>query len=112
MYVTFPVSARQLLEIRKNAEAHGRNPRAVTVKLRLPDGSIYGETGKINFVDVQVEPTTDTVIVRATIPNPKRLLMDNQLVGVVVEQARPAEALVIPQAPIAIHHARPHSPAT
>src|SRR3546814_10565029 len=78
MYVTFPVSARQLLEIRKNAEAHGRNPRAVTVKLRLPDGSIYGETGKINFVDVQVEPTTDTVIVRATIPNPKRLLMDNQ----------------------------------
>src|SRR3546814_13590746 len=45
MYVTFPVSARQLLEIRKNAEARGRNPRAVTVKLRLPDGRSAGRRG-------------------------------------------------------------------
>jgi membrane fusion protein (multidrug efflux system) len=97
MYVTFPVSARQLLAIQKAAEASGQDPRSVKVKVRLPDGSTYGETGTINFVDVRVDPTTDTVSIRATIPNPKRLLVHNQLVGVIVEQARPVQALLIPQ---------------
>src|SRR3546814_8533700 len=71
MYVTFPVSARELLAVRRTAEASGQDPRAVRVKLRLPDGSIYGETGTIDFVDVQVDQTTDTVILRATLPDRK-----------------------------------------
>ncbi len=108
MYVSFPVSARELLEVRRAAEASGQDPRAVTVKLRLPDGSIYGETGTISFVDVQVDPTTDTVTLRATIPNPQRLLVDSQLLGVVVEKAQPEQALVIPQAAIAADQAGPY----
>ena len=39
---------------------------------RLPDGSLYPQTGTINFVDVQVSQSTDTVTVRATFANPKR----------------------------------------
>jgi membrane fusion protein (multidrug efflux system) len=108
MYVSFPVSARELLEVRRAAQASGQDPRAVTVKLRLPDGSIYGETGTISFVDVQVDPTTDTVTLRATIPNPQRLLVDSQLLGVVVEKAQPEQALVIPQAAIAADQAGPY----
>ena len=110
MYVTFPVTARTLLEVRKAAAASGRDPRAVTVKLRLPDGSIYGETGTINFVDVEVDPTTDTVTIRATIPNPltersARVLVHNQLVGVIVERAQPEQALVVPQAAVIVDQA-------
>ncbi|ADE14877.1 efflux transporter, RND family, MFP subunit [Nitrosococcus halophilus Nc 4] len=108
MYVSFPVSARQLLEVRRTAETRGRNPRAVAVKVRLPDGSTYGETGTINFVDVQADPTTDTVTVRATIPNPQQILVAAQLVGVIVEQERPEQALVIPQAAIAVDQAGPY----
>jgi membrane fusion protein (multidrug efflux system) len=110
MYVTFPVTARTLLEVRKEAAASGRDPRNVTVKLRLPDGSIYGETGKINFVDVEVDPTTDTVTIRATIPNPltgrsARVLVHNQLVGVIIERAQPEQALVVPQASVVVDQA-------
>jgi membrane fusion protein (multidrug efflux system) len=108
MYVTFPVSARELLEVRRAVETSGQDPRAVTVKLRLPDGSIYGEIGAINFVDVRVDPTTDTVIVRATLPNPQRLLVSGQLLGVIVEQSEPEQALVIPQAAVATDQAGPY----
>jgi membrane fusion protein (multidrug efflux system) len=82
------------------------------VKVRLPDGSIYDKTGQIDFLDVEVDPTTDTVIVRATIPNTAagqsgRILIANQLVGVIIEQAAPEQALVIPQAAVAIDQAGP-----
>ena len=112
MYVTFPVTARELLEVLKSSEARGQDPRSVQVKLRLPDGSIYGKTGKIDFLDVEVDPTTDTVIVRATIPNTsagqsERILIANQLVGVIIEQAEPEQALVIPQAAVAVDQAGP-----
>jgi membrane fusion protein (multidrug efflux system) len=112
MYVSFPVTARELLEVLKTSEARGQDPRSVQVKLRLPDGSIYGKTGKIDFLDVEVDPTTDTVIVRATIPNTsagqsERILIANQLVGVIIEQAEPEKALVIPQAAVAVDQAGP-----
>lgn len=107
MYVTFPVSSRQLLEVRRTAAEQGTNPREVRVRIRLPDGTIYGETGKINFVDVQVDQSTDTVIVRATFPNPDRLLVSNQPVGVIVEPAKPARSVVIPQAAISVDQQGP-----
>jgi membrane fusion protein (multidrug efflux system) len=96
IYVTFPVSQRELLEVRRQAEAHGADPRAVRVRVRLADGSLYEEAGQINFVDVQVDPTTDTIAIRAQLPNPKRLLVDGQLVTAIVESAQPESALVIP----------------
>ena len=39
-------------------------------RMRFSDGSIYDQAGEINFVDVTVDRATDTVMVRATIPNP------------------------------------------
>jgi membrane fusion protein (multidrug efflux system) len=113
MYVTFPVSARVVREVRQDAAARGRDPRDVNVKLRLPDGSIYRETGAIDFVDVRVDPTTDTVTVRARVANvpddtPGRALFHDQLVGVIIEESEPVRALVIPQAAIALDQAGPY----
>jgi membrane fusion protein (multidrug efflux system) len=101
MYVTFPVTQRQLLTVRKS----GTDPRSVAVKVRLADGSAYDQVGRINFVDVQVDPGTDTVQVRATMANPQRILVDGQLVTVVVETAKPEPALVVPQAAVQIDQA-------
>ena len=43
---------------------------ALGVRIRFSDGSTYGQPGRINFVDVTVDRATDTVTVRATMPNP------------------------------------------
>lgn len=98
IYVTFPVSSRQLLEVREQAARQGVAADRYQVKVRLPDGSMYDQTGTVNFVGVQVDPTTDTVTVRAEFPNPRRLLIEGMLVGVVVETVEPEQVLVIPQA--------------
>jgi membrane fusion protein (multidrug efflux system) len=107
-YVVFPVSVRLLLELRREQIEQAKDPRAVTVKLRLGDGSMYGHTGRIDFVDVQADPGTDTVIVRAELPNPDRVLKADSLVTAVIETAKPEQALVVPQQAIQIDQGGPY----
>jgi membrane fusion protein (multidrug efflux system) len=95
-YVVFPISNRLILEVRRQQVEKGEDPRAVQVKLRLADGSMYGHVGRINFVDVQVNPGTDTVAIRAEVANPDRVLLDGALVTAVIESKEPQRALVLP----------------
>ena len=97
MYVNFPVTQRALLNFRK-AGAEGRlDPAAVQIKLKLADGSIYPEVAKVSFIDVTVDPGTDTVAVRASLANPQGMLIDSQLVDVIVELGAAEARLVVPQ---------------
>lgn len=95
MYVTFPVSQREFLQAKEGSQE--REVQSIKVRIRFSDGSTYDQLGVINFIDVSVDRTTDTVIARATIPNPKGVLIDGQLVRVVLESGKPEEAVVIPQ---------------
>jgi membrane fusion protein (multidrug efflux system) len=95
MYVTFPVSQREFLET--TADAQKRDAKSLKVRIKFSDGSLYDQVGVINFVDVSVDKTTDTVSVRATIPNPRGVLIDGQLVRVIIESGEPEESVVIPQ---------------
>jgi membrane fusion protein (multidrug efflux system) len=95
MYVTFPVSQADVLGAEKRGPTDIKN---IKVKLRFSDGSFYDQVGEINFVDVTVDRSTDSVILRAAIANPKGLLIDSQLVRVILESGTPVEKLVIPQA--------------
>lgn len=97
IYATFPVTQRELLAMRKAAAESGIDPRASKIRLRLADGTFYEHAGTVDFVDIQVSQETDSVIVRAKLPNPKRLLIDGQLVSVVVETSTPRSALLVPQ---------------
>jgi membrane fusion protein (multidrug efflux system) len=82
MFVTFPVSQREFLRIRQEG---GKTTREdMLVKLRFADGSTYDQSGKIDFVDVAVDRGTDTVIVRARVPNPDSVLVADQFVRVSV----------------------------
>lgn len=96
MYVSFPVSQREFL--RAQEAGHEVNITGIKVFLRFADGSSYKPVGEINFVDVSVDRSTDTVSVRATFPNPDYALVDGQLVRVGLEVGSPEEKIVIPQA--------------
>lgn len=100
IYVTFPVSSRQLLEVREQAARQQSDASRYQVKVRLPDGSTYDQTGTVDFVGVRVDPSTDTVTIRAAFANPRRLLVDGALVGVIVQETEPQQALVVPQAAV------------
>lgn len=100
MYVTFPVSQRLLLDIRREQRLQGQEVPPVRVRVVFADGSLYAEAGEIDFVDVTVGQGTDTVTVRARIANPGRLLTDGQFVAVRVEGREPEKRIVIPQSAI------------
>ena len=96
MYVSFPVSQRDFL--RAQEAQHKIDITGIKATLNFSDGTSYKQAGKINFVDVQVDKATDTILVRATFPNPDYALVDGQLVRVALESGTAEEKIVIPQA--------------
>jgi membrane fusion protein (multidrug efflux system) len=96
MYISFPVSQRELLQ----AQLSGRvkDIAGIKIKIRFADGTTYKQEGTVNFVDVSVDRATDTVLARATMPNPDGALIDGQLVSVAVEAGAPQDKVVVPQA--------------
>ncbi len=96
MYVSFPVSQREFLNVQVKGKEF--DPKQVKIRIRFADGTTYNQKGTVNFVDVSVDRATDTVLVRGTIPNPDGVLIDNQLVNVSVEAERPDEKVLVPQA--------------
>jgi len=98
MSVVFPVSQREFLALQKKEDSAATKAGSLLVKLRFSDGSTYPQDGRIDFVDVTIDRATDTVQVRATVPNPKDHLVDGQFVRVSVQGETPVEKLVIPQA--------------
>ncbi|MGB6400936.1 MAG: efflux RND transporter periplasmic adaptor subunit, partial [Bradyrhizobium sp.] len=57
MYVIFPVSVRTGLELRERYATRG-GFNAVVIKIRLPDGRPYDQTGKLDFVDNTIAQST------------------------------------------------------
>ncbi len=96
MYVTIPVSQREFLQLEGDKRRGGG--ASLTAKLRFSDGSEYEYPGTFNFIDVSVDRATDSVAVRASVPNPQGQLIDGQLVKVSVQGDKPEEKILVPQA--------------
>jgi membrane fusion protein, multidrug efflux system len=103
MRVAFPVTQRQILEFRRKAA--GQAVEQVQVRVRLSDGTTFDQVGKVNFLDVQTDKATDSVLVQALFPNPQALLSDGQFVGVVVEAEAPKQAILVPQSAVQVDQA-------
>jgi membrane fusion protein (multidrug efflux system) len=95
MYVSFPVSQRDFQE---TEDAARRAAAKAKVRIRFANGKVYEHEGEIDFIDVTVDRTTDTVLVRATIANPNSDLIDGQFVQVEAVSGTPEERVLIPQA--------------
>jgi membrane fusion protein, multidrug efflux system len=97
MQVLFSVTQREMLEA-KDSEVTGK----VRARVRLANGSLYSEKGRIDFLDVQVNPRTDGQTVRAMFPNPDDILTSGQTVRVIIEEKGGDEVVVIPESAVAI----------
>jgi membrane fusion protein (multidrug efflux system) len=110
MYVVFPVSARAEQDLVSHYADRG-GLVAVAVKVRHQDGRMHAESGKIEYVDPSVSQSTDTILLRAKIPNPPRAmgqagalvqrdLVDGEFVTVIVQGLEPVQALAVPRTAI------------
>ena len=87
MQVLFSVTQREILEARRDSDPNGK----VRARVRLADGSLYGEPGRIDFLDVQVNPRTD-----------------GQTVRVVIQEKGNGQVVTIPESAIAIDQTGPY----
>jgi membrane fusion protein (multidrug efflux system) len=100
IYVIFQVSERDVLAYKRRvAESQDKNTH-LKVHIKLPDGHAYAHDGMTNFLDVQVDANTDTVSVRAQVPNPDAILIPSGVVGVTIERGAPRSVLLVPQSAI------------
>ena len=101
LYVNFTMSVDSLEQMR-SAQSSGNvtlaQPDQTSVQINLPDGSVYGEKGELNFSAATVDPSTGSVNLRATIPNPKHSLLPGMYVTLKASLGQQHKVFLIPQA--------------
>ncbi|HUQ11812.1 MAG TPA: efflux RND transporter periplasmic adaptor subunit [Steroidobacteraceae bacterium] len=68
-----------------------------TVRLKRPDGSLYAETGTLDFSDYSVNPTTGSVAFRGKVSNPDRALLPGLYVTVQLSAGTLNKGFKVPQ---------------
>jgi len=99
-YVNFSAADTEAASIRQlvdSGTAEG-TLEDIRVSVRLGDGSIYGETGRIDFTSSSIDQQTGTILSRAVLPNPESRLLPGQFVRVRVEGLRIPDSITIPTA--------------
>ena len=69
-----------------------------SVEVLLPSGTPYPETGRMNFSDLAVDPSTGAVSLRAILPNPRRVLLPGMFVTLHLTEGELEDAFLLPQA--------------
>jgi membrane fusion protein (multidrug efflux system) len=101
IYVRYSVSEQELLRWQRLEESgEVKVPRDVgqlELEVTLGDGRPYPHHGRINFVDVRVDPTTGTAVIRGSVPNPENTLRPGQFVHASVLGIERLNTIVVPQ---------------
>jgi len=99
MRVRFTLSEQEFLRIYREVSATDSKLKGAgkSIRMKLSDGSMYPDTGKLSFADRQIDPATGAITFEAAFPNTDKLLRPGQYVKIlIVTDVRPA-ALLIPQ---------------
>jgi membrane fusion protein (multidrug efflux system) len=100
IFVNFSQSSAYLLAIRRDiASGALKVPELgkVAVTLLLEDGSAYGHSGHLDFLDLSIDQATGTAAVRAEFPNPDQILLPGQFVRARIEAGVRPNTFLIPQ---------------
>ena len=100
LYVNFSISVSELEALRKAQGAGGvslQGSGQAQVQVALADGSVYGETGTLDFSGAVVDPQTGAVSLRAQLPNPDKFLMPGSFVTLRATLGEQSNVYLIPQ---------------
>lgn len=98
IYIDISQPSRALLDLRKKVIDREINQQsAPTVTLTLEDGSVYPHEGKLQFAEVDVDPSTGDVVLRAIMPNPDQLLLPGMFVRAEITEGQIDAAILAPQ---------------
>lgn len=100
LYVNFSYSEQDRLNFEKSVKSGRLEAMDATnwrTHIRLADGSLYPEAGKLNFSDNRVDPQTGTIRARAIFDNKDGSLLPGQFVRMTIDLGMRKNAILVPQ---------------
>jgi len=100
VYVDVTRSTAEMLRLQRDLVSGAIKSDAANqgkVRLLLEDGSLYPLPGTLNFSDITVDPSTGSVTLRTTFPNPDKLLLPGMFVRAILEEGVNEQAILVPQ---------------
>jgi membrane fusion protein (multidrug efflux system) len=97
IHVRFTISEQDYLRFARAADGQNGDQPKRAFELVLADGSVHKEKGTLVFADRLVDPTTGTLMLEATYPNPDRLVRPGQYARVRVAVDERKGAILVPQ---------------
>jgi membrane fusion protein (multidrug efflux system) len=70
------------------------------VELILPNGKVYEQAGKINFLSMFIDPKLGTQQLRAEFPNPRNQILPGQFLKIRVTTGKQENVFLVPQAAV------------
>lgn len=97
IHVRFTISEQDYLKYARAGQGNGEGKGADRFELVLADGSVHKQRGNLVFADRLVDPTTGTLMLEATYPNPDKLVRPGQYARVRVAVDVRKGAILVPQ---------------
>lgn len=96
VYAYFSLTEKDLLEMSHNGSVQNAISAMPEVELRLADGTVYPERGRVATVSGVIDPATGSASVRALFPNRDRVLRSGSTGSIVIPRNL-SNVIVIPQ---------------
>jgi RND family efflux transporter MFP subunit len=96
----FPLSEKDYKEHANGLREAMQRPysdRPEAIEMLFADGTVYPKKGRFSFVDRQVDPTTGTILIAASFPNPDHTLRPGQFAKARAVIDRITGALLVPE---------------
>jgi membrane fusion protein (multidrug efflux system) len=91
------LSEAEYLRLAKRTEGTRRTAQGPEIELLLADATVFPHKGKVETIERAVDPTTGTLAVQFTFPNPDRLVRPGQYGRVRFVSETKTGALLVPQ---------------
>lgn len=95
MRVRFSITENDYLRFSQKLSAE--QLRNLEVHFILNDGTVFPETGKLDFANREVDPATGSLLVQAVVENKTHLLRPGQYVKVRIKAEEISNAVLVPQ---------------
>ncbi len=95
IYAKFNLKSEDYLKFKKSDSKTELSN--MQVEIELADGSKYPTKGKVEFVNNVVDPSVGTIDLRATFPNPDKLLVPGDYIKVVASSVTSRKVVLVPQ---------------
>lgn len=97
IYVDIQQSSAEVLNLRQQMMQGEVTRGATRVRLKLENGSTYGQEGTLKFTDVTVDPATGSQVIRAVFANPNGLLLPGMFARAEMTEGTQARGMLVPQ---------------